>query len=75
MKAYIDGAHAKNMKVKIYNTVRELSNSCTEIFALRSLNGEIFSKVREVDIPGFRNITTRITSLPGLPIMYRMLRL
>ena len=44
MKAYIDGAHAKNMKVKIYNTVRELSNSCTEIFALRSLNGEIFSK-------------------------------
>lgn len=44
MKAYINGAHAKNMKVKIYNTVRELSNSCTEIFALRSLNGEIFSK-------------------------------
>ena len=44
MKAYIDGAHAKNMKVKIYNTVRELSNSATEIFALRSLGNEIFSK-------------------------------
>ena len=26
MKAYIDGAHARDMKVKIYNTVRELSN-------------------------------------------------
>ena len=44
MKAYIDGAHALDMKVKIYNTVRELSNHCPEIFALRSLNGEIFSK-------------------------------
>ena len=44
MKSYIDGAHARDMKVKIYNTVRELSNSCVELFALRSLGGEIFSK-------------------------------
>lgn len=44
MKAYIDGAHARDIKVKIYNTVRELSNSCVEIFALRSLGDEIFSK-------------------------------
>lgn len=44
MKAYIDGAHARNMKVKIYNTVRELSNSCLEMFALRSLGNEIFSE-------------------------------
>lgn len=44
MKAYIDGAHARGMKVKIYNTVRELSNSCAELFALRSLGGEIFSE-------------------------------
>lgn len=43
MKAYIDGAHARKMKVKIYNTVRELSNSSPEIFALRSLGNEIFS--------------------------------
>lgn len=43
MKAYIDGAHARDMKVKIYNTVRELSNSCPELFALRSLGNEIFS--------------------------------
>ena len=43
MKSYIDGAHARGMKVKIYNTVRELSNSCAELFALRSLGGEIFS--------------------------------
>lgn len=44
MKAYIDGAHARHIKVKIYNTVRELSNSCVELFALRSLGGEIFSE-------------------------------
>lgn len=44
MKAYIDGAHVRDMKVKIYNTVRELSNSCVEMFALRSLGNEIFSE-------------------------------
>ena len=44
MKAYIDGAHARDMKVKIYNTVRELSNSCVEMFALRSLGNKIFSE-------------------------------
>jgi hypothetical protein len=43
MKAYIDEAHKRGMKVKIYNTVRELSNRAVELFALRSLGDEIFS--------------------------------
>jgi len=43
MKAYIDEAHSKGMKVKIYYTVRELSNRAPEIFALRSLGDEILS--------------------------------
>ena len=43
MKKYIDEAHARGMKVKIYNTIRELSNHCVELFALRSLGDEIFS--------------------------------
>lgn len=43
MKAYIDEAHAKGMKVKIYNTVRELSNRAYELFPLRSLGHEIFT--------------------------------
>ncbi|MEO6914978.1 MAG: glycoside hydrolase domain-containing protein [Chitinophagaceae bacterium] len=43
MKAYIDDAHSKGLKVKIYNTVRELSNHAYEIFPLRSLGHEIFS--------------------------------
>ncbi|HRA41142.1 MAG TPA: DUF6067 family protein, partial [Pyrinomonadaceae bacterium] len=43
MKQYIDEAHSKGMKVKIYNTVRELSNHAYELPALRSLGHEIFS--------------------------------
>ncbi|HTI57457.1 glycoside hydrolase domain-containing protein [Mucilaginibacter sp.] len=43
MKAYIDKAHSKGLKVKIYNTIRELSNSAYELYPLRSLGHEVFS--------------------------------
>jgi hypothetical protein len=43
MKEYIDEAHSKDLKVKIYYTVRELTNKAPELFMLRSLGGEIFS--------------------------------
>ena len=43
LRAYVDEAHAKGLKVKIYNTVRELSNRAPELFALRSLGTEILS--------------------------------
>lgn len=43
MKSYIDSAHALGMKVKIYNTVRELSNRAYELPALFSLGHEIYS--------------------------------
>jgi len=43
MKAYADEAHEKGLKVKIYNTIRELSNKACEIHAIRSLGHEIFS--------------------------------
>jgi hypothetical protein len=43
MKRYIDEAHARGMKVKIYYTIRELSNRAAELFALRSLGNEVFS--------------------------------
>ena len=43
MKAYIDEAHQKGLRVKIYYTIRELSNRAPELFALRSLGSEIFS--------------------------------
>lgn len=44
MKKYVDEAHERNMKVKIYYTVRELSNRAPELFALRSLGYEILSR-------------------------------
>ncbi len=43
MKSYIEEAHERGMKVKIYNTIRELSNRAVELFALRSLGDEIYS--------------------------------
>jgi len=43
MKAYIDQAHARGMKVKIYYTVRELTNHAPELFALRSLGDEVLA--------------------------------
>ncbi|MEO6253805.1 MAG: glycoside hydrolase domain-containing protein [Ferruginibacter sp.] len=43
MKDYIDSAHALGLKVKIYNTVRELSNRAYETFPMRSLGHEIYS--------------------------------
>jgi hypothetical protein len=43
MKDYIDSAHRLGLKVKIYNTVRELSDHAYELFPLRSLGTEIYS--------------------------------
>lgn len=43
MKGYIGEAHSKGLKVKIYNTVRELSNHAYEWPALRSLGTEVYS--------------------------------
>jgi hypothetical protein len=42
LSAYVNEAHSLGMKVKIYYTVRELSNHVAEMWALRSLGNEIF---------------------------------
>jgi Glycoside hydrolase 123, N-terminal domain len=41
--AYIEEAHRKGVKFKIYDTVRELTYKAHELFALRSLGDEIFN--------------------------------
>ncbi len=41
MKSFVDSIHQFDKKVKIYYTVRELTNHVTEIWALRSLGYEI----------------------------------
>jgi len=43
MKKYIDEGHEKGLKVKIYYTVRELTNKAPEMFMLRSLGDEVLS--------------------------------
>jgi len=43
MKKYIDEGHSKDLKVKIYYTVRELTNKSPELFMLRSLGDEVLS--------------------------------
>ena len=47
LSAYVNEAHGLGLKVKIYYTVRELSNHVEEIWALRSLGDEIY-----IDGPG-----------------------
>ncbi len=43
MKQYVDEAHGRGMKVKIYYTIRELTNHTPELFALRSLGDEVLA--------------------------------
>jgi len=42
IKEYVDRAHAAGMRVKLYYTIRELSNHTAEIWALRSLGDEVY---------------------------------
>ncbi len=49
LAAYTREAHARQMKVKLYYTIRELSDYTAEFWALRSLGNEVFT-----DGPGFR---------------------
>ncbi len=44
LRGLVDKWHDKGWKVKIYYTVRELSNHLTEIWALRSLGSEVLAE-------------------------------
>lgn len=46
MKSFVDQMHARDLKVKIYYTIRELTNRVVEIWALRSLGNEILGSGR-----------------------------
>lgn len=73
MKGYIDSAHSAGMKVKIYNTIRELSNRAPELFAIRSLGHEVFSGGKGEASTGCRNIWAEIIFLHGLCLTLKML--
>ena len=54
MKSFVDRYHEKGIKVKIYYTIRELTNYVTEIWALRSLGDEILGNGRGGGYPWLR---------------------
>lgn len=62
LKWFVDAMHKKDQKVKIYYTIRELTNYTTELWALRSLGNEILGDgngggypwLREHLIDGYR---------------------
>jgi hypothetical protein len=54
MKRFVNKWHRKGLKVKIYYTIRELTNQVPEIWALRSLGNEIFAKGQGGGYPWLR---------------------
>lgn len=54
MKWFVKQLHAKGQKVKIYYTIRELTNYTTEIWALRSLGNEILGDGKGGGYPWLR---------------------
>jgi len=54
MKWFVNQMHSKGQKVKIYYTIRELTNHATEIWALRSLGDEILGYGRNGGFPWLR---------------------
>ncbi|MBI5832338.1 MAG: hypothetical protein HZB16_08545 [Armatimonadetes bacterium] len=43
LRAYVDEAHAADVRLKLYYTVRELTTRAPELWALRSLGDEVFA--------------------------------
>ena len=54
MKWFVDKMHEKGQKVKIYYTIRELTNYTSELWALRSLGDEILGYGRGGGYPWLR---------------------
>ena len=43
ISSYVEDAHERDLKVKLYYTIRELTNHVAELWALRSLGDEIYA--------------------------------
>ena len=51
MEDYTSQAHALNVQVKFYYTIRELTNHAAELFALKAMQGEILTSGDPYTIP------------------------
>lgn len=54
MRNFVNYWHSKGLKVKIYYTIRELTNQLPELWALRSLGNEIFADGKGGGFPWLR---------------------
>ncbi len=54
MRGFVDHWHKEGMKVKMYYTIRELTNHVTEVWALRSLGDEVLGDGRDGGYPWLR---------------------
>jgi hypothetical protein len=54
MRNFVNYWHSKGLKVKIYYTIRELTNQLPELWALRSLGNEIFAEGKGGGFPWLR---------------------
>lgn len=54
LRRFVDSAHAQGLKLKLYYTVRELTNHLPELWALRSLGNEILSDGQGGGFPWLR---------------------
>jgi hypothetical protein len=52
MRALVRQGHEKGLRVKIYYTVRELTNHLPELWALRSLGDEVIARGKGEGVPG-----------------------
>jgi hypothetical protein len=55
MEGYTKEAHALNIQVKYYYTIRELTNHVAELYALKSLQGEVLTSGDPYTIPQARH--------------------
>ncbi|HTY58343.1 MAG TPA: glycoside hydrolase domain-containing protein, partial [Bacteroidota bacterium] len=60
LRSFIDSAHGKGVRVKVYYTTRELTVNFPEFWALRSLNGEVI-------FPGPGNTSRTVIHPDGPP--------
>ena len=69
LKPYVDQAHQRGIKVKLYYTIRELSNHTAELWALRSLGHEVYRQGRASAwrTSSFRSRRTKATPAPATP--------
>ena len=51
MEGYTKEAHALNVQVKFYYTIRELTNHVVELYALKALQGEVLTSGDPYTIP------------------------